>query len=237
MRLKRKKLVTIACVGLLALAGFATQSGKAVAADQQGNYSVSAAAKKMVDKGKTIYEENCAACHQADAIGQPGIAPSLANPEFLSMASNSFLKQTIVNGRNGTAMVAFGDSLNGKEISAVVAYLRSLATLPYRGEQVDAQPDAHGNENLGKQWFNDICATCHGVNGDGFESGGTGTAIGKAGFLNTVSDGFIRETVRHGRSNTRMRGLQGPAGLANLTDREIDDIITYMRTVPSKDEE
>ena len=44
-----------------------------------------------------------------------------------------------------------------------------------------------------------------------------------------ASDGFIRETIRHGRSNTRMRGFQGPAGLANLSDQEIDDIIIYLR--------
>ena len=153
------------------------------------------------------------------------------------MASNAFLKKTIRDGREGTSMMPFAGTLSNKHIASVVAYLRSQSTLEDVGEQVDSQPDAHGDERFGKQWFNDICSTCHGVNGDGYESGGTGTAIGKAGFLNTVSDGFIRETIRKGRSNTRMLGFQGPTGLANLTDKEIDDIITYLRTVPSKEEE
>jgi mono/diheme cytochrome c family protein len=234
MRLKRKKFGVFACLGFLALAGYNSHSGVAIAAEKNHSAAVTA---KMVQKGKEVFAENCVACHQADAIGQPGVAPSLSNPEFLSMASAKFLTTTIAKGREGTGMMAFEEMISRKDIQNVVAYIRSQATLPYRGEQIDAQSDAYGDERLGKMWFADICSTCHGVNGDGYESGGTGTAIGKAGFLDTVSDGFIRETIRHGRSNTRMRGLQGPSGLANLTDREIDDIITYMRTVPSKDEE
>ena len=94
---------------------------------------------------------------------------------------------------------------------------------------MDSQPDAHGDPRLGKQWYEYICSTCHGLAGDGYEAGGTGTAIGLPGFLNKVSDGFIRETIKYGRSNTRMLSFQGPAGLANLTDEEIDDIIVYLR--------
>jgi cytochrome c oxidase cbb3-type subunit 3 len=68
----------------------------------------------------------------------------------------------------------------------------------------------------------------------GYEAGGTGTAIGNPGFLNKVSDGFLRETIKKGRSNTRMLPHQGPAGLANLSNQEIDDIIVYLRTLAKK---
>jgi cbb3-type cytochrome c oxidase subunit III len=237
MQRKRKQLVLFTCLGILALAGCSSNSGQAIASGSNNAYSVDAKSKEMVKKGQKIFKNYCAMCHQEDAIGLPGTAPSLSNPEFLSMASNAFLKKTIRDGREGTSMMPFAGTLSNKHIASVVAYLRSQSTLEYVGEQVDSQPDAHGDERFGKQWFNDICSTCHGVNGDGYESGGTGTAIGKAGFLNTVSDGFIRETIRKGRSNTRMLGFQGPTGLANLTDKEIDDIITYLRTVPSKEEE
>ncbi|MCH8177484.1 MAG: cytochrome c, partial [Proteobacteria bacterium] len=83
----------------------------------------------------------------------------------------------------------------------------------------------------GRQWFAYICSTCHGPNGDGYAAGGTGTAIGKAGTLNKVSDGFLRTTIKEGRSNTRMLGFSGPEALANLSDQEIDDIIVYLRTL------
>jgi cytochrome c oxidase cbb3-type subunit 3 len=104
------------------------------------------------------------------------------------------------------------------------------AAEPNRGEEVDAQPEAHGDPRLGKQWYLNICSTCHGSSGNGYESEGAGTAIGLAGFLDKASDGFIRETIKHGRSNTRMLAFQGPTGLANLSDQEIDDIIVYLRS-------
>ena len=60
-----------------------------------------------------------------------------------------------------------------------------------------------------------------------------GTSIGNKDFLRKVSDGFIRETVMHGRSNTRMMGFTGPEVLANLKKEEIEDIIADMRTLDS----
>ncbi len=187
----------------------------------------------MVATGERLYNQNCAVCHQADAIGKPGFAPSLTNPELLSIASDRFFESTIRDGRTETGMPPFSH-LGRKKIKAIVAYLRSHSRLPNRAAEVDAQPESHGDARLGKQWFVDICSTCHGIDGDGYAAGGTGTAIGKAGFLDKASDGFIRETIRHGRSNTRMLGFSDATGLANLSDQEIDDIIAYMRTLGAR---
>lgn len=184
-------------------------------------------------EAKRLYDQNCAVCHQADAIGKPGFAPSLTNKEFLSIASDKFIATTIRDGRVGTGMPPFAH-LGRQKVNAIVAYLRSHATLPDRSASINAQPDAHGDPRLGKQWYDYICSTCHGVKGDGYAAGGTGTAIGKPGFLLKVSDGFIRTTVKEGRSNTRMLGFQGPSGLANLSDQEIDDIIVYLRSLPKQ---
>lgn len=181
-----------------------------------------------IARGKDLYEKNCVFCHQADAIGKAGFAPSLTNPEFLSTASDELLLGTIRDGRLGTGMPPFAHlGLDG--IEAIGAYLRAHSELPDRSAEIDNQRKAQGDPVAGKLWFDQICATCHGPQGDGYIAGGTGTAIGKAGFLNKVSDGFIRTTIKFGRSNTRMRGFSGPAGLANLTDQEIDDIIVYLR--------
>ena len=187
----------------------------------------------LAAEGKKLYNQNCSVCHQADAIGKPGFAPSLTNQEFLRAASDTFLMGTVRDGRQGTAMPPFAH-LGRKDIEAIVAFLRSHATQPNISHQVDAQPHSDGDPKLGKVWFDEICVTCHGPGGDGYEAGGTGTAIGKVGFLSKASDGFIRETIKYGRSNTRMVGFSGPSGLAALSDKEIDDIIAYLRTVPSK---
>jgi len=51
---------------------------------------------ELVKKGEQLYQQSCVFCHQADAIGKPGVAPSLTNQEFLSTASDDFLMQTII---------------------------------------------------------------------------------------------------------------------------------------------
>ncbi len=188
------------------------------------------ASPSTLQKGKELYDENCAACHQADAIGLPGLAPSLTNPELLSIASDRFFEGTIRDGRVDTGMPPF-PHLGRTDIRAIIAYLRSHARGANQAEVVDAQPDARGDPRLGKQWYDNICSTCHGVDGDGYEAGGTGTAVGLPGFLDKATDGFIRETIKRGRSNTRMLAFQGPGGLANLSDQEIDDIIVYLRSL------
>jgi cytochrome c oxidase cbb3-type subunit 3 len=191
------------------------------------------ATPEMLNIGEEQFNENCAVCHQEDAIGEPGVAPSLTNPELLRNSSDKFFMGTIRDGREDTGMPPF-EHLGRKNVRAIVAFLRSHSTQPSQAAEVDSQPDAHGDPRLGKQWYDYICSTCHGLDGDGYEAGGTGTAIGLPGFLNKASDGFIRETIKNGRSNTRMLAFQGPDGLANLSDQEIDDIIVYLRSLAKK---
>jgi mono/diheme cytochrome c family protein len=179
-------------------------------------HAQTASAATLAD-GQALFDENCAVCHQEDAIGEPGVAPSLTNPELLSIGSDTFFEVTIRDGREDTGMPPFAH-LGRSGVQAIVAYLRSHAQGPNRSEEVDNQPDAHGDPRLGKQWYDYICSTCHGVDGDGYEAGGTGTAIG------------LPETIKNGRSNTRMLAFSGPDGLADLSDDEIDDIIVYLRT-------
>lgn len=185
---------------------------------------------EQISQGETLFNQNCVFCHQADAIGKPGLAPSLTNPELLEISSDRYLMATIRDGRSGTSMPPY-PHLGRDSIQAIVAYLRSHESLPNRAQEIGDQPAAHGDPRFGELWFKQICESCHGPQGDGYLAGGSGTAIGKSGFLSKVSDGFIRETIKKGRSNTRMLPFQGPEGLADLSDREIDDIITYMRTL------
>lgn len=229
-------LAGMACLIATLLAGCQQSSVRNAASESRT--TMTRGAVPVIDpalafRGEELYNRNCVFCHQADAIGKPGVAPSLTNPEFLAIAPVDFLVGTIRDGRPGTGMPPFGH-LGQKDIEAIVAFLRSHATLPSRIKQVEAEPATTGDPQLGRVWFNEICATCHGPRGDGYQAGGTGTAIGKRGFLDKVSDGFIRTTIKEGRSNTRMRGFQGPEALANLNDREIDDIIAYLRTAPAE---
>jgi len=185
----------------------------------------------IAKKGQRIFNANCAVCHQADAIGKPGVAPSLTNPQLLAIASDKFLFETISKGRENTPMPAWGEELGKKKIKAVIVYLRSFAKGPNRSKAVNSERRSMGNAKLGKIWFQGICAHCHGIYGQGYAADGSGTAIGGKDFLRLASDGFIRETVTFGRDNTRMRPFHNSKALANLNKSEIDDVIKYMRTL------
>jgi cytochrome c oxidase cbb3-type subunit 3 len=124
--------------------------------------------------------------------------------------------------------------LGKTKIKQLVSYLRSNTTAPNRSKEVDAQPNAKGDVSNGAYLFKTICSTCHGKNGDGYIAGGTGTAIGKKGFISKASDGFIRETIKYGRSGTKMLGFSGSSGLANLNNQEIDDVIVYLHALANK---
>ena len=200
-------------------------------------YSVSqaqAADEAMIKQGARLYAQSCAVCHQADAIGKPGFAPSLSNPEFLSVASDRFILSTMREGRPGTGMPSF-IYLDPEQGQAILAYLRSFSTLPDRSAAIDAEPKSQGDPVKGRESFELICSTCHGSQGDGYMAGGTGTAIGKVGTMSKASDGFLRATIKEGRSNTRMLSFSGPDGMADLSDQEIDDIIVYLHLLADQE--
>lgn len=76
--------------------------------------------------GATLYDENCAVCHGKNGEGIS--APALGNPMLLATATDHFLRYAIAEGRDGTPMIAFKDSLSSEQIDGLTAYLRSRAS-------------------------------------------------------------------------------------------------------------
>lgn len=79
-----------------------------------------------IDLGAEIYDKNCTTCHGKDGEGVS--APALGNPMLLATATDEFLKYAISEGRDGTPMIAFKDSLSEEEINGVTAFLRTRAS-------------------------------------------------------------------------------------------------------------
>ena len=186
--------------------------------------------------GKKLFQTNCLGCHHASKDGATGNAPLLTNGDFLAITSDTFLFTTIKNGRLDAGMPPW-EWLGEKKIRAIVAYLRSQSTKPDLSAAVNAEKKAKGDAARGAKLFASICQTCHGIQGRGYDKGYTGTHIGDPAFLRTASDGYIRHVVKHGRSGTAMQGFSGSNAIAALSDQEIDDIIVYLRTLSTKDQE
>lgn len=79
-----------------------------------------------INLGAAVYEENCAICHGEN--GEGVTAPALGNPMLLATATDHFLRYAISEGRDGTPMVAFKDSLSDEKIDGLTAFLRSRAS-------------------------------------------------------------------------------------------------------------
>lgn len=78
------------------------------------------------DLGARLYVRECAECHGDD--GEGGIGTALGNQAMLSMTPDPFIRHAIRNGRQGTEMKAFADSLSAAEIDALTAFIRSRAS-------------------------------------------------------------------------------------------------------------
>lgn len=80
---------------------------------------------EMIADGAYLYSIACKSCHGTDAYGTR-MAPALNNQTFLSETPDAAIYQIIAGGVPGTVMPAWGSRLTDEDISALVAYLRSL---------------------------------------------------------------------------------------------------------------
>lgn len=182
-----------------------------------------------VAAGKGLYSTYCIACHQAEGMGKVGFAPFIRNRDFLALASDDYLRTSIIAGRPGTAMPSWAH-LKAHEVDSLVAYLRhgskSAASVLSRA---DPKKKYDGNSDEGKPLYATYCASCHGENGSGYGEGGPGPGIGNAGFLAVASDDFIFQTIKHGRTGTAMLPFVGAKGLAGLDESQVGNIVAYLR--------
>lgn len=79
---------------------------------------------ELYSRGEEVYLRACAACHQANGEGIPGVFPSLKGVGIAVGPIENHI-DVIVNGVKGTAMQAFGDQLSEVDIAAVVTYERN----------------------------------------------------------------------------------------------------------------
>ena len=77
--------------------------------------------------GAAIFKTNCMMCHGTDGKGFSALkTPNFTDPKWQSSIKDKEMREVIKNGKKGTAMAPFGDKLKDGEISAVIAYVRSL---------------------------------------------------------------------------------------------------------------
>jgi mono/diheme cytochrome c family protein len=182
----------------------------------------------QADRGKAIYRRDCESCHGIDGKGDIGLP--LNNPDFLSVASDRFICNTILQGRKMAGMPAW-PKYSSEDLAGLIRYLRSWGTGPVEDSPLEL---SSGDPGKGDLRFHYLCSRCHGEHGEG----GTGPAILNPGFQSLASNRFLYETISRGRMHTAMFGWSTQVqGAGRLDPGAIADIIAFMRGYAGSEQE
>lgn len=113
----------------------------------------------VLSAGKTLFNDNCAACHQAGGQGKVGLYPNLTDDDWKFGGTFEEIHQTIKAGRRGY-MPNFGEVLQPAQIESIAHYVLSLS-----GHTVDKAKAAEGDQLFHSQTA--ACFYCHGDNAKG----------------------------------------------------------------------
>ncbi len=78
--------------------------------------------EELMERGQTVYEVNCVACHQTEGQGIAGIFPALVGSEIALYDKERHI-EILMEGVQGAAMNSF-DYLSEVELAAVITYSR-----------------------------------------------------------------------------------------------------------------
>tara|TARA_Y100001960_G_scaffold201582_1_gene210696 strand:- start:206 stop:1357 length:1152 start_codon:yes stop_codon:yes gene_type:complete len=95
--------------------------------------------EELMERGEKFYVTNCVACHQANGKGIPPVFPALEGSQVALNDSGKHI-EILMEGIQGSAMAAFGDSYSEVDIAAVVTYTRQAWSNGENGDGVIVTP-------------------------------------------------------------------------------------------------
>lgn len=98
-------------------------------------------------------------------------------------------------------------------------YTKILAFLIFLAFSLSAYAAPHGDELYGR-----YCSSCHGIDG----KGGVGVPIALPSFLDSVSNEYLKKTIRLGRPGRIMPAFDG------LSDAQVNAVVKYVRSWSGK---
>jgi cytochrome c oxidase cbb3-type subunit 3 len=181
-----------------------------------------------LEEGALKYHFLCSRCHGEFGEGETG--PAIINRDFLEVATDRFLDETIANGRSHTAMFGWSadvygeERLNPEDIGNVVGFMRASAAGPLTYIYQGSNP---GTAAAGAGIFRERCSECHGNNGEGIKA----PALNNQEFLSAASNGYLMATITLGRQGTAMPSWgYGQEKYPALSDTERQDVVAYLRS-------
>jgi len=207
---------------------------------------------------QTLYKNTCMVCHGDDGQGVPRLGKPLRNSAFVQASSDESLFDMIALGRlpddplntTGSLMPPRGaQNISDEAIHKLVGYLREMQDTSQPVASLDAwiveKPaaatvvDASILEHPGREIFVSSCSACHGANGEGIE--GLGKSFVTSEFVASSSDKDLMTMIKMGRpiwdaANTTGIDMPPKGGNPAITDDQLNDIISYIRSVSTQTE-
>jgi mono/diheme cytochrome c family protein len=171
-------------------------------------------------RGRAYFRGLCAGCHGLQ--GEGAIGSSLNSPTFLAISDDRFLAESIIRGRPGTAMPSW-KHLSTQAVSDILAHIRTWQAQAPSLDEVSAAAQAvapETNERIGGHLYKNLCASCHGKNGEG----SIGPSIRTPSLLRVVDDVFLYRAITEGRPLTAMPAWR------HLSASDIGALIAYLRS-------
>jgi mono/diheme cytochrome c family protein len=108
--------------------------------------------------GEEIFQDLCSQCH--GPTGQGGVGGPLSDPSFQDGNTDQDIFDTITQGHETTAMIAWGEVLTPDQITELVSYIRQL-----RSEEIAPTPAVVSFSNDVMPIMETLCIFCHGTSG------------------------------------------------------------------------
>jgi cbb3-type cytochrome c oxidase subunit III len=189
-------------------------------------------------EGYGLYTKHCVICHGSDGTGNGLLAgrletkpADLTDPSLAKKRDHEIfqiIEGTAPHGRVSENMPQWGHALPQNHIDSLVYYIRYLNRTKY---------PTSGNPVGGKQVYDAYCTDCHGKDGKG---GGTLAMVynmkpadhTNSMEMNKMDNQELKDYIKTGDDTTLMPGWKGV-----LTDKEIDDVVSYIRLLSANEDE
>jgi len=114
-------------------AGFSVNAADSAAAHKAEMLAGSASLSTLLEQGKSLFENNCAACHQSSGKGMVGVFPPLAGSDYLladkeraiNIVIGGLSGEITVNGIKYNAVMPNFSYLKDPEVASVITYVMS----------------------------------------------------------------------------------------------------------------
>lgn len=113
----------------------------------------------IISAGKSLFADNCAACHQSGGQGVVGFFPNLTDDDWLYGGSFDKIHETLLGGRRGY-MPPFSEVLSAAQIDQLANYVASLSGIGH-----DVTKSSAGNVLFHSDTA--ACFYCHAVDAKG----------------------------------------------------------------------